>query len=44
MTSMTANVMKYWVSETAKVYDGDTRKKSNASTLKTDARMPVPNP
>ena len=44
MISMTAKVMKYWASRTAKVYAGRTKKKSNSSTLRTEAKMPGPRP
>ena len=41
-SSMTAKVTRYWVSDTAKVRYGGTKKKSNAATLRTEARIDGP--
>src|SRR5262245_38446041 len=43
-SSMTANVTAYWVSDTAKVRYGGTKKKSNAATLSTEASSEGPRP
>jgi hypothetical protein len=42
--SNTINVKIYWVSSTLNVSKGGTKKKSNASTLKTETRIDGPNP
>src|SRR5512134_851697 len=42
--SMTANVKRYWMSETAKEKYGGTKKKSKDATLMTDARIDGPRP
>ena len=41
---MTAKVTRYWVSETAKVRYGGTKKKSKAATLSTAASADGPRP
>ena len=42
--SITANVTRYCVSDTAKVRYGVTKKKSNAATLRRDAKIDGPRP
>jgi hypothetical protein len=42
--SMTANVTRYCVSDTAKVRYGVTKKKSKAATLRRDAKIDGPRP
>ena len=44
VTNITANVNRYCVSWTTNVKNGGTKKKSNAATLKTEARMEGPGP
>ena len=43
-SSMTAKVTRYSTSETAKVRYGGTKKKSKATTLRTEAKMEGPRP
>src|SRR5260221_11344174 len=44
MTSIPANVMRYWGSATANVKYGGTKKKSKAATLRNDAKIDGPRP
>jgi hypothetical protein len=38
------NVRMYWASFTAKVYDGETKKKSNAAMLNNEAKIEASRP